>query len=877
MVVAAFFCGSDLVGSVNSVNVSLPLVNNGTASAPDLGMATSPLAAGTYTKITTDSFGRATGGTNLTATDIPLLTPNKIQGVIGNESFTADLIPELSATKITSGVLAADRIPLITDSMLATASVGTDELINAAVTEAKLADGAVTNNKLGVGAVTVDKMSWDFLAGNCAAGQILKASAGGNFACVDEATSASSSWTSSGADVYRPAGKVGVGIIPTDTLDVLGSIGLRNANSFSFYDLDSSNKISFKSPNNLAGDTSYILPATDGSSGQVLTTNSLGQLSWSTVATNTIPSGAAGGSLSGSYPNPGLGTNIITDSQVADAALSQAKINGLTTALSNKEGTITASDTSTYYRGDKTWQSLTTTAVVEGINQYFTDARAKAAAVADAIVDAVTDKAPSQNAVHDALALKQDNLIVDSTLDLSGANLKVKNQGITQVKMAGVAANCTAGQVLKTNVDGTFYCADDAGAGAGTWTTDATHVWRATGNVGIGNATPLDKLDVIGAIGLRGNNLLKFYDADASNYVALKSANDITTNVTWTLPDADGSTGQVLKTDGSGNLSWVSFPTSTAPSGAAGGDLSGNYPNPTITGLDASKVASGTVSNAEFGYLDGVTSSIQTQLDNKQGINSTLTGLANLDAINGLVVQSASHTFVKRSLTVVDATRVTITNADGVSGNPTININTTLLPSPLAGDSGKYLKTTGANTSVWSTIDGAAIDNDSIPYENLQGLGAGCLPGQVLKASAPGSLNCAWETATASSTALWETNGTDAWRPNGDGTGNSSLIPVLINGAVNYSEVSTYDDRTCAVTSSGVLKCWGYHPIGDGTIDDALSPVIIDSGVTYSKVEAGGACGLTMGGLLKCWGANAPTGHLKQYYYGPLYVPNLRY
>ena len=30
---------------------------------------------------------------------------------------------------------------------------------------------------------------------------------------------------------------------------------------------------------------------------------------------------------------------------------------------------------------------------------------------------------------------------------------------------------------------------------------------------------------------------------------------------TYTLPQTDGSAGQVLKTDGSGNLSWVSQPT----------------------------------------------------------------------------------------------------------------------------------------------------------------------------------------------------------------------------------------------------------------------------------------------------------------------------
>jgi hypothetical protein len=56
---------------------------------------------------------------------------------------------------------------------------------------------------------------------------------------------------------------------------------------------------------------------------------------------------------------------------------------------------------------------LTTSDIAEGSNLYFTDARAKSAAVQDAIVDAVTDIAPSQNAVFDALALKRD--VADTT------------------------------------------------------------------------------------------------------------------------------------------------------------------------------------------------------------------------------------------------------------------------------------------------------------------------------------------------------------------------------------------------------------------------------------------------------------------------------
>jgi len=42
------------------------------------------------------------------------------------------------------------------------------------------------------------------------------------------------------------------------------------------------------------------------------------------------------------------------------------------------------------------------------------------------------------------------------------------------------------------------------------------------------------------------------------NYVALKANSSIASNVTFVLPNADGSSGQVLQTDGSGNLSFIS-------------------------------------------------------------------------------------------------------------------------------------------------------------------------------------------------------------------------------------------------------------------------------------------------------------------------------
>lgn len=59
---------------------------------------------------------------------------------------------------------------------------------------------------------------------------------------------------------------------------------------------------------------------------------------------------------------------------------------------------------------------------------------------------------------------------------------------------------------------------------------------------------------------------LKFMDADSSHYVAFKAPATVSTNVEWTLPATDGTTGQLLKTDGSGNLGWA---TDQAGSGGA--------------------------------------------------------------------------------------------------------------------------------------------------------------------------------------------------------------------------------------------------------------------------------------------------------------------
>jgi len=49
---------------------------------------------------------------------------------------------------------------------------------------------------------------------------------------------------------------------------------------------------------------------------------------------------------------------------------------------------------------------------------------------------------------------------------------------------------------------------------------------------------------------------IRFQDASGAPFVALKAPSSVSSNVTFTLPGTDGSAGEFLKTDGSGNLSF---------------------------------------------------------------------------------------------------------------------------------------------------------------------------------------------------------------------------------------------------------------------------------------------------------------------------------
>jgi hypothetical protein len=63
-------------------------------------------------------------------------------------------------------------------------------------------------------------------------------------------------------------------------------------------------------------------------------------------------------------------------------------------------------------------------------------------------------------------------------------------------------------------------------------------------------------VDASGNVTINGQGDIRLADSDSSNWVAFQSPATVASNVTWTLPGADGTSGQFLSTSGTGTLSW---------------------------------------------------------------------------------------------------------------------------------------------------------------------------------------------------------------------------------------------------------------------------------------------------------------------------------
>lgn len=380
----------------------------------------------------------------------------------------------------------------------------------------------------------------------------------------------------------------GLGIAQTFTQDqtIAANLTLNAQGDLRFADADSSNYVAFQAPSTVASNILWTLPSTDGTSGQALVTNGTGTLSWASVA--GIPGGSTtqvqfndagvfGGDADFTYNKT---TNILT---AAGGFSSAGTYNNVTITAPASSATLTIANTKTF--------TVSNTLTLQG-------------------TDSTTMTFPSSSTTLAGLGIAQTftqdqtiagNLTLNAQGDLRFADSDSSNWVAFQGP-ATVASNITwtlpsvdgsTGQALVTNGTGTLSWATPGGSPGGSTTqlqyNNAGSFAGATNLVTDGSNL---------TINAQGD--LRFGDSDSSNWVAFQAPATVASNVTWTLPSADGTSGQVLSTDGSGTLSW------TTASGGGGG----TFATYTYTGDGTTTTfagGSGMTVNNILAILNGVT------------------------------------------------------------------------------------------------------------------------------------------------------------------------------------------------------------------------------------------------------------------------------
>jgi alpha-tubulin suppressor-like RCC1 family protein len=207
-------------------------------------------------------------------------------------------------------------------------------------------------------------------------------------------------------------------------------------------------------------------------------------------------------------------------------------------------------------------------------------------------------------------------------------------------------------------------------------------------------------------------------------------------------------------------------------------------------------------------------------------------------------------------------------NTSGQLGDGTTTQRTTPVDVGLGG-SASILSVKGSHACVlmtsgtvkcWGLNDTGQLGNGSTTNSSTP-LPVQALPNGVNAIDAGGNSTCAL--VSGGSAMCWGANGQGQL---GDGTTTNRSIPVKVAGLSGLAAIASGGYlHTCALTSGGGVKCWGYNisgQLGNGTTSAGSSKPVdvkgLASGVQAIATQgAQYSCALLVSGGISCWGANS--------------------
>lgn len=264
------------------------------------------------------------------------------------------------------------------------------------------------------------------------------------------------------------------------------------------------------------------------------------------------------------------------------------------------------------------------------------------------------------------------------------------------------------------------------------------------------------------------------------------------------------------------------------------------------SGLDAAKIGSGTVSNTEFGYLDGVTSAIQTQLSAKQDTSEKgqANGYASLDGAGKVPIAQLPNSIMEYKGTW-NASTNTPTLADG-TGNTGDVYRVTVAGTQNLG-SGSITFAVGEyaiynNSGTWEksgATDGVTTVNGASGAVTVNAINQ--LTGDVTTTAASGSQSKAATVAAIAGTTVSGTTGSGnvVFSASPTLTGTLSATTISASGNVTGANLSGTNTGDQTITLTGDVTGSGTGSFATTIANDAVTTAkILNANVTLAKLAS---------------------------------------